>query len=184
MKAVCMRIILLLLLTFESTWAIARPLSDEEAKSVQIVVDIYISAVRDDEVRTILFLLPPRVLEHQASILDISRYEYIFRKNIEAISGFRGESVRNLEVKLTGVDIDNKVLADGTRVSYGFLRISSVVALSGDDYRIEESVMIIHENSEWYVVYPHEFMIDSLLEVYPFSWDIEFPSSDFIKLSE
>jgi hypothetical protein len=156
--------------------ALAQEVSAEQKQALVERVDSFHAAMAANDMRAIMGVIPPKVLEKVAGNFGVT-----VEQLIEATQQQMDEALKTVTIVSFGMDLETAeffTLADGT--TYALIPSETVIdmgAAAGGKIRATTSTLGLLDGLTWYLVRIDDAaQVAILKEVYPALADVEFPT--------
>lgn len=132
--------------------AVARPLSEDEARSLDRALKTYLNATRGNNAETLVKAIPPRIMNVFAGSagIEASKLEKTLVTQTRALT--KGLTVRNPVADESALDATDAALADGTVVTWVVVPTSYEAEKDGKKTLNSQALVALNEAGKWYFV--------------------------------
>lgn len=132
--------------------AAARPLTADEAKSLDHAVQGYLSATSSNDAEALVRAIPPRILNVFAGSAGIEARKLTRTLEEQTRELTKGLTVRKATANETALDAEEAKLDDGTAVMWVVVPTSYEAEKDGKKTQNAQSLVAISEGDKWYFV--------------------------------
>jgi hypothetical protein len=131
-----------------SAWA--RPLTAEEAESLNKAVTRYLSSIQSRNAESIVNAIPPRVLNIFAGTAGIEAKDLNAVLEKQTAELMKDSSFTDLTSDQTALDATDATMDDGTKVTWVAVPTAFTATVKGKKTRNEQALLALDEGGKWY----------------------------------
>jgi hypothetical protein len=157
-----------------SAWA--RPLTEEEAKTLDKALTRYLQAISGRDAEAMIRAIPPRVLNVVAGTAGIESGALVRTLTEQTADLIKDARFRDVTADQSALDANDAQLSDGSPVTWVVVPTSFVVRQNGASTRNDIAVLALFEAGAWYFLRidgPQQKQIAAL--AYPFLAEAPIP---------
>jgi len=154
----------------------ARSLNRSEQRGLEAALAAYSDALAEGDAAALTEALPPRLLRFHAGLtgMEVPALEAAMTQQTQAMM----EKIRfgALEADAAAAEANLSKLADGTRVLWSILPARFTMEQDGRTSRVDQPVLALRDDGEWYLLRVDPGQKRILAAVYPFLAEVDLPA--------
>lgn len=161
-----------------ATPAFARPMSQAESQKMETAVGVYLRSIGRGEAERVVASLPPRVKNIFAGSagIEASKLDATLVAQTDAL--LKSAKFDNFSADYKGVEANDSVLADGTRVTWVVVPTEFTASTAKGKTLNRQPLLAVNEAGKWYMMRVEGQQQKQLVSIaYPFLKDVAFPES-------